>query len=66
MPFFRGGDKVTVEYLPLHRRFPFLFFCFSFFFFVRLVRADREKNFLALAVYKSLIVFIFVRPLDDL
>ena len=32
MPFFRGGDKVTVEYLPLHRRFPFLFFCFSFFF----------------------------------
>ena len=62
MPFFRGGDKVTVEYLPLHRRFPFLFFCFSFFF----LRADREKNFLALAVYKSLIVFIFVRPLDDL
>ena len=64
MPFFCGGDRVTVECLPLHRRFSFLFF--FFFFFVRLVRADREKNFLVLAVYKSLIVIIFVRPLDDL
>ena len=33
MPFFCGGDKVTVEYLPLRRRFSFLFFFFFFFFY---------------------------------
>ena len=40
--FSLARDKVTVEYLPLHRRFSFLFF---FFFFLRSTSGggSREK-----------------------